>query len=301
MNPTQSWIEVSLSVDPRLLDACGSILCEVTGTGTVIEDADLGVETPSRLKAYLPKDQNLRNRLLAIKEGLSRLYDHFPDSLPPRWELKQIFEENWIENWKRYFQPIRISPRLTVCPLWEDYPAGPGEQVIRLNPGQAFGTGGHASTRICLKAMEALCSEQGGYPLFSRVLDVGTGSGILALAAAVLGAGQVLAIDHDPLAVDSAREHARLNSLEDRIVVQQATPLDVQGPFSLILANLTLDDLTQLSPVLTALLEPGGALLASGFLTRQAKTLVRSFCRQSLALERLLLEEEWAGALFRSP
>ena len=171
--------------------------------------------------------------------------------------------------------------------------------VLRLDPGQAFGTGGHVSTRLCLKAMESL-AEDPNMPdlLFSRVLDVGTGSGILALTAACFQARSVLAIDNDPLAVEAARDHVKINKMEDRILVELATPETVSGPFSLILANLTLNDLIPLAGIFKKLLSPNGVLVTSGILGAQARTLIRAFARAKMPLQRLVLEEEWACVIF---
>lgn len=136
--------------------------------------------------------------------------------------------------------------------------------------------------------------------LFARVLDVGTGSGILALAAVCFQAGSVLAIDNDPLAVEAARTHVQLNKREECIRVDLATPERVEGPFSLILANLTLNDLVFLAPTFKNLLGAGGVLVTSGVLGSQAGPLIRAYAREKIPLETLVLEEEWACVIFHS-
>jgi ribosomal protein L11 methyltransferase len=300
MTKSLSWMEIKLTVSPQLCETCGSIIFEETGQGSFTEEEPEEGQGLSRLKAYLPKDESFRSSLLKLKKRIALLYDYFPDFPPPAWDLRLIFEENWQENFKQFFKPLRICSKIIVCPTWEAYDPQPDETVLRLDPGQAFGTGGHVSTRLCLKAMESL-TEDLNQPefLFSRVLDVGTGSGILALAAACFQARSVLAIDNDPLAVEAARGHVVLNKMEDRIQVELATPEAVKGPFSLILANLTLNDLIPMAGLFKKLLSPSGILVTSGILGSQTRTLIRAFARGKIPLHRLVLEEEWACVIFR--
>lgn len=296
-----SWIEIALTVSPELSEACGSIIFEEAGQGSFMEEGVSQAQGPSQLKAYLPKDESFRNNLIKLKRRIAALYSYFPDFPPPIWNLRLIFEENWQENWKRFFKPLRVCSRIIICPTWETYEPQPNEIVLRLDPGQAFGTGGHTSTRLCLKALESLAED----PLlkeflFSRVLDVGTGSGILALVAASFQAQSVLAIDNDPLAVEAAKSHVDLNRLTDTIQVELATPKTVQGPFSLILANLTLNDLIPLAQTFKQLLSPKGVLVTSGILDSQARTLISSFVKNKLAFLGSHFEEEWACILFQA-
>ena len=250
MSNPLSWIEISLTVPPQLCETCGSIIFEETGQGSFTEEEQTIGQGLSRLKAYLPRDESFRKNLLKLKKRIASLSAYFPDFPPPAWDLRLIFEENWQDNFKQFFKPLRVCSRIIVCPTWEIYEPKPDEMVLRLDPGQAFGTGGHVSTRLCLKAMESLAEDPNGPDfLFSRVLDVGTGSGILALTAVCFRAGSVLAIDNDPLAVEAARDHTRLNKMEDRIRVELTTPETVNGPFSLILANLTLNDLLPMAGI----------------------------------------------------
>jgi ribosomal protein L11 methyltransferase len=296
-----SWMEINLTVSPQLCETCGSIIFEETGQGSITEEGLEEGPGPSRLKAYLPKDESFRNNLLKLKKRIASLSAYFPDFPPPVWDLRLIFEENWQENFKQFFKPLRVCSRIIVCPTWETYEPRPDETVLRLDPGQAFGTGGHVSTRLCLKAMESLAEDPVLRDfLFLRVLDVGTGSGILALAATCFQSRSILAIDNDPLAVQAARAHVLLNKMEDRIQVELATPETVNGPFSLILANLTLNDLIPMAGTLKKLLSPRGILVTSGILDSQTRTLIRAFALGKMPLHRLVLEEEWACVIFQA-
>jgi len=298
-NPT--WLEVTLTVCPELTETCSTIIFEEAGQGSFLEEGPLENKGPTDLKAYLPKDEKFRANLVKLKKRISALYDHFPDFPPPLWDLRLIFEENWQEDWKRYFKPLRVCSQMIVCPTWEEYEPQGEEKVLKLDPGQAFGTGGHSTTRLCLKALEGLAGHtQRRSFIFSRVLDVGTGTGILALAAALFQAESVLAIDTDRLAVEAAQSHVRLNGLEGIIQVELATPEIVKGPFTLILANLTLNDLTSLARTFSSLLHPEGFLVASGILTSQSRSLIRTFGLEKLDFYGQQIEEEWSCVLFRA-
>jgi len=301
MEKPASWIEIALTVSPELSEACSSIIFEEAGQGSFVEESLSPGSGPPLLKAYLPKDESFRENLVKLKKRIKALYAYFPEYPFPRWDLRLIFDENWQENWKRFFRPLRVCSDIVVCPTWEAFEPQPGETVLRLDPGQAFGTGGHTSTRLCLKVMESLTQDLPMKSfLFSRVLDVGTGSGILALVAAAFQAESVLAIDNDPLAVEAAQAHVHLNGLASTINVELATPESLSGPFTLILANLTLNDLIPLAPTFKKLLSPMGVLVTSGVLGSQARSLISPFIRSKLAFLGLHLEEEWACVLFQS-
>jgi ribosomal protein L11 methyltransferase len=290
-----SWIEISLSVPVELAETYSSAIYEETGLGSCLEDSEAEESGLCLLKVYLPCEAGFRERLVRLKKTVGHLAAFFPWARAPQWELCLIFGENWQENWKRNFKPLRVGSNIIVCPTWERVEQTGEDRIIRLDPGQAFGTGGHFTTRLCLKALEEASGRTG---FLDQVLDVGTGTGILALVAAVLGARAVLAIDSDPLAVESARGHVRLNNLEGVIHVELASPESIRGPFSLILANLTYQDLEKLAPVLKHLLAPRGCLIVSGFLAHQAGALIARLVRKKVPFQCLYLEDEWACAVF---
>jgi ribosomal protein L11 methyltransferase len=294
-----AWMEITLTVPADQAENCSVILFEETGLGTSIEEPEADPLGRQRIRGFLPRGEAFRRQFIRLKDRIAAHFHFFPDEPAPYWELRQIPAENWQENWKRNFRPLKITSSLVICPTWEEYRPVGREKVLRLDPGQAFGTGGHASTRLCLKILENLSEETGPIrQTFNRVLDVGTGTGILALAAALFNARSVLAIDTDPLAVAAARLHVTINGFDSIIRVEEGGPDSIQGGFSLVLANLTLADLLPLAGVLRNLLAPGGLLVLSGILNTQAKELIRSFVRRRLAFQCLYPDEEWAAALF---
>jgi ribosomal protein L11 methyltransferase len=211
---------------------------------------------------------------------------------------EQLVEEDWGAGWKEHFHPFRAAPHLVVKPTWEPYAAAPGEAVIEMDPGMAFGTGLHASTRLALALIEEQC--MAAQP--RRVLDLGTGTGILAMAAALRGAADVLAIDTDPDAVAAARLNVARNRLEGIVRVGDENLAAVPGPFDLIAANITADVLLALAPLLAARLAPAGSLVLAGVLAGEQEREVRAaYERLGLRCSDARSEGEWAALLFSAP
>jgi ribosomal protein L11 methyltransferase len=235
------------------------------------------------VKAWLPDGADLARQRQAVRRALASL----PATIRTRW----LREEDWAEAWKAFFPVLRISRRLVICPAWRSYRARAGETVIRLDPGMAFGTGQHPTTLMCLLALEETVR-----PGMS-VLDLGTGSGILALAAARLEAASVLALDTDPLAVRAARENARLNGLEAVVRVEEGTlgPSTTlrAGPFDVIAANISAAVIVELAGAMAKALRPGGVLIAGGFSKERAAEVAAALTAAGLTVERTLSDGEW--------
>jgi len=207
-------------------------------------------------------------------------------------------EDEWRDAWKRWFHVRRISSRIVIVPSWESYSPAPDDVVLDLDPGRAFGTGAHASTRLCLTELERLSAE--GLAV-SRLLDVGTGSGILAIAAAKLWPQATgMGLDVDPLAVECAAENLERNGIGARVVTADTALGDVGGDFDLVLANIQADVLETLAPALVE--RTRGALVLAGLLAPQAEPIAACFVAHGLRLDRIhqLADDlDWSSVVLR--
>lgn len=223
-------------------------------------------EVPSRLKAYFPAHlEDIEPRLGAFVTDLSAL---FPEAASIRWEISPLQDQDWTRLWRRFFHPVRVSPNLLVLPAWDPPPDKTGRFVIRIDPGPAFGTGQHPTTQMCLRALEASAPE----PPWD-MLDVGTGSGILAVYAALLKARRVVAVDLDPQALSWAARNLEINGVKERILLSRDPVERIPGRFHLLTANLDEPTLRDLLPSLVERLRPRGRIVLSGILAERADRL----------------------------
>jgi ribosomal protein L11 methyltransferase len=201
----------------------------------------------------------------------------------------EIDEQEWETAWRKHYKTLSVGNRLIIKPAWEDYEAMSGQVVIEIDPGMAFGTGQHATTRLCLLAFETYLRPG------MTVLDLGTGSGILAIAAAKLGASSVLALDINPAVVVIARSNVEANGVAGVVTVEQGTlPLGAKGKiFDLVAANITADVIEELSHPLSKCLEPRGILIASGFTEGRLEEVIERLGRVGMETMEVLAEEQW--------
>jgi ribosomal protein L11 methyltransferase len=219
-------------------------------------------------------------------------------------EARLVQEADWANAWKAHFPVLRIGRRIVIRPTWRRHRREPGDVVLALDPGMAFGTGLHPTTRLCLAALETMADrgmldEPGGGEV--AVLDVGCGSGILSIAAALLGAGPVLAVDVDPIAVAATRSNARRNRLARRIRTREGSSPSGEGPFDIVLANLIASLLIALADGLVADLRPGGTLLASGIFENREVDVAAAFRAHGLEIVNRWTEGEWVALEARQP
>jgi ribosomal protein L11 methyltransferase len=294
----ETWIEVRVLVPARMQEEASLYLTDFSGRGVIIEEENVP-EGGAVIRAFFRPEEYGAWQRQEMQDYIKRLSNY--GLLPLSLEVREVAEEDWAEAWKAHFKPLKVTDTLVIRPPWEEYAAQPGETVITIYPGMAFGTGRHASTLLCLRALEEVWKQRppgAGAPW--QVLDVGTGTGILALAAARYGA-EVLAIDLDPEAVAAALENVRLNNLLDRILVEETPLASLRQQFGLILANITAPDLLQLADALTARLLSQGLLIISGFLTEDTERLKTRY--QGLGLHQIsfLAHEDWGALIFRRP
>jgi ribosomal protein L11 methyltransferase len=287
-----SWLKTSLICPETTLEAVSDLLGVLSGSAVEQTPVQDGLSTISAF-FQLGSEEDKEKIICRVEPELAELFAAY--GLPaPQLACSTLADEDWAVSWQQFFTPFAIVPGLIIKPSWENYAAQSGEQVIEMDPGMAFGTGQHASTKLALRLMQTACRENPP----RRVLDIGTGTGILAMAAALFGAQEVIATDNDPEAVQAAAENIVRNSLADKIAVSADDLATLSGGFDLICANILHDVLAEMAPAIARLLAADGQLVLSGILKgAQEDSLVRLYSRQGLILRQAAHEEEWAALL----
>lgn len=277
------YIQVETETDEELLEPLTGFLLARGIEETAVED-------PADLEGLLNKEEGyewdyISDEVMKSRGGRPRLSFYLEETAENRrlasslaveirncWpgaRVRVISEDDsqWKDKWKEYFKPARITGCLTVKPTWEDYIPEPGEKIIEIDPGMAFGTGTHETTSLCLRLMEKYMADKDR----ARVLDVGCGSGILSIGAALLGAEKILAVDIDPEAVRVTEENVRLNHVDDRVTSYSGNLVDgLDFRADIVVANLMADLVMELSPHVPDHLLPGGVYISSGILVEKA-------------------------------
>jgi ribosomal protein L11 methyltransferase len=293
-------MELSISTDCEGAEAVYGLLNRHTGGRTVSEEVvqengGQATKPPLSLftvRGYLPLDGREGKLVARIEEDLWHLGQLYPLG---GLAVREVVEEEWLSAWRRHYRLQRIGPWVVIAPGWEEYEGQPGEAVVRLEPGLAFGTGLHPTTRMCLMALQEHSQPE------MRVLDVGTGSGILALAAARLGAKYVLAVDTDPVAVQVAGENVAANGVENIVEVRLGSAEIAlgRGPFGMALVNILAEAVAELTPSIVPLLKPGGLLVGAGIIEAKGRLVRRAFQEQKLALVGRCQEGDWVTLVGR--
>ena len=300
------WLELAVETDLEAVEAVSEILSRFAPGGTSVEPAfelvDEGLSArvdPSRppvVRAYVPaRDPAAADAAVTAADAALdhlRAFELRPIG-PVRTRV--VDEADWADAWKRHFPVTRIGRRVVVRPSWRRHRAAPDEVVVILDPGMAFGTGLHPTTRLCLEAIEGL-ADAGGVA-GARTLDVGCGSGILSIAAARLGAASCLGLDVDPIAVESTDANAARNRLGTRITARLGSLPSGEPPFDLVLANLIASLLVRLAGELAAELGPAGRLVASGIFRDREADVVAAFEAAGLVIERRRAGDDWVAVV----
>ncbi|MBN2360153.1 MAG: 50S ribosomal protein L11 methyltransferase [Deltaproteobacteria bacterium] len=291
--------QLQVGVDDHLVDAVASLLTELGAPAIEIVDdetrsgADPGAAPTGRaeVRACFTAAPGLEARAAA---ALSALFGAIEP--PPRATLQwhDVVEKDWATAWQERWQPQRIGRRLVVVPSWRDFDAAPHDVVLRLDPGMAFGTGTHETTRLCAEAIEQLD------PDGRSLLDVGCGTGILALFAARLGARPVVAVDDDPDAIAIAHANAAANGLADRLRLAVSHDVGVAGRFDLVVANILLDALCELADAIVRRMAPGATLILSGLLVGQLDAVRQPYTARGLSELERRVRGEWGLLALRN-
>jgi ribosomal protein L11 methyltransferase len=316
-----AWLELSVAADHEAVEAVSEILSRAAPGGTSVEPAFELVEEglaarvdfarPALVRAHLPilDPPTVRAAVARAERELGHLQAF---GLRPIGNLagRLVREADWANAWKAHFPVLRVGRRIVIRPTWRRHRRQPGDVVLALDPGMAFGTGLHPTTRLCLAALESLADRgvlaaggEGGGPdsAGARVLDVGSGSGILSIAAARLGAREVLAVDVDPIAVDATAANTRRNRLARVVRAREGSAPSGEGPFDVVLANLIASLLVSLADGLVADVRPGGVLLASGIFENREAEVVEAFRARGLEIANRWAEGDWVALEIRRP
>lgn len=310
------WSEISILTTNEAIEPISNILHESGASGVVIEDpAELVKEREDMfgeiyqlnpddyptdgviVKAYLPVNSFLGETVDEIKQGITNLVTYDIDIGENKVEISEVNEEEWATAWKKYYHPVKISDKFTIVPTWEDYtPVHSDELIIELDPGMAFGTGTHPTTVMCIQALERIVKEH------DTVIDVGTGSGVLSIASALLAADQVRAYDLDEVAVRSARLNVKLNKVQETVSVDANNLLNgVTGQADVIVANILAEIILRFTEDAYELVKPGGYFITSGIIQPKKQEVRDSLEAAGFHIEEIMVMEDWVAIIAVKP
>ncbi len=302
------WAEIICTVPEEMAESVADLLMELTGNGVSIENRqvdtfnidDIAREKLKSVKGYHPADDELDGVVERIGEYMAAIGPDYPGFAFVAPTVTLLHEEDWANSWKSNFKPTRIGRRLVMKPSWEDYSPKDGDIVLELDPGMAFGTGTHGTTRLCLEAIEELVCAGGAFSRGNdRVLDVGCGSGVLAIAAVLFGAREVTAIDIDPVAVEVTLENAAVNGVSDRLSASTTPLVEIVGEHAIVLANILAEELVKMSGELASRVAPAGYLVLSGILAEREQFVIDGFAHLPLTLQGVTRQDEWVCLVLR--
>ncbi|MBN2428324.1 MAG: 50S ribosomal protein L11 methyltransferase [Deltaproteobacteria bacterium] len=303
---TENWIEIEVKIPAEGVDLVCACLNDLGCGGVVVEEKDLDTFVPPsyeleadrdyHIKAYFPEPENVECWRVELEGHLQAMVSLVQGKSPVLLETRKVKDEAWAENWKQHFHSFRVGQHLVFKPTWEESRVEPGDIIINIDPGMAFGTGTHPTTRLCLESLDRILAD--GISA-ARVLDVGTGSGILAMAAAALGAQTVLGCDVDETACEVARRNVALNGLTDRIRISGRPLSEIDEQSDIVLANILAEENVRLAPELIRCLKKGGWLILSGILIEKEALIEKGFSSFPLTSATISRLEDWACFTFR--
>ncbi|MBT2695004.1 50S ribosomal protein L11 methyltransferase [Bacillus sp. ISL-55] len=306
------WSEISILTTNEAVEPISNILHEAGASGVVIEDPlELEKEREDQfgeiyqlnpddypeegviVKAYLPVNSFLGETVDEIKEAINNLMIYNIDIGLNKVSISEVNEEEWATAWKKYYNPVKISEKFTIVPTWEDYtPVNTDELIIELDPGMAFGTGTHPTTVMCIQALERTVKPG------DRVVDVGTGSGVLSIAAAKLGAGKVEAMDLDDVAVQVAKLNLKLNKVHDVATISQNNLLDgVAEGADIVVANILAEVILRFADDAGKVVKNGGYFITSGIIQQKKEVVKDAMINAGFEIEEIISMEDWVAII----
>lgn len=310
------WSELSIHTTNEAIESVSNILHEAGASGVVIEDSeDLLKEREDEfgeiwslspddfpkdgviLKAYLPVNSFLGETVEAVKLAVNNLVEFGINIGSNVVTISEVDEEEWATAWKKYYHPVKISQRFTIVPTWEIYkPVSSDELIIELDPGMAFGTGTHPTTVMSLQALEKHVKEG------QRVIDIGTGSGVLAIGAALLGAKEVHALDLDDIAVKAAGMNVELNKVQDIVTVAGGNLVDtIEEPGDVVVANILAEIIISFTDDAFTVVRPGGIYITSGIIAAKKNDVRQALERSGFVIEEVMMMEDWVTIISKKP
>ncbi|AKA70658.1 50S ribosomal protein L11 methyltransferase [Clostridium scatologenes] len=302
----KEWIEVSIVTSSEAVEAVTGILYNTEVKGVSIEDPEdiefkkkhpgdwdyfdeslLNVKEGAIIKGYYKQNEKLDGYLRYIKDSINDLEKFGIDKGKGLITVCKVNEEDWENNWKKYYKPTKVGNRVVVKPIWEEYSKKDDELVVELDPGMAFGTGTHETTRMCIKALEKYVKPE------SEIFDIGTGSGILAITAAKLKAKEVIGVDLDPVAVKSASENVKYNDVDNIKILHGNLMEVVQGKADIVVANIIADVIIFLTDGVKDFIVPGGRFICSGIILDRKDDVVNKLESSGFSIEEVNVDGEW--------
>ena len=292
------WVELSIDTPAEFVEPLTQVFTEHGEGGVAIElpaghNPDEGERAPVpervTVTTYIPHDNRLEKRYARIDMAV-RLVAHVGDVSELR--VRVVEEEEWQESWKEHFHVLRVGTRTVIVPTWRTYEPREDDVVITLDPGMAFGTGHHPTTRMCLELLETHV-ERG-----DRVLDLGCGSGILSIAAAKLGASKVFGLEIDPIAASVAVRNVRENGVQDIVLTDEATlphPQAATEEYDLLVANVSAKVITELAEHIVRVVRSGGTLIFSGILDKQQTEVIERMVSLGVQFDEGLTDADWVA------
>lgn len=308
------WSEISIHTTQEAVEPISNILHEAGASGVVIEDPfDLTKERedvfgeiyqlnpndyPEEgviVKAYLPVNSFLGEAVEEIKVAINNLLLFDIDLGHNNITISEVNEEEWATAWKKYYNPVKISEKFTIVPTWETYePVSSDELIIELDPGMAFGTGTHPTTVMSIQALERTVKSD------DQIIDVGTGSGVLSIAAAMLGASKIKALDLDIVAVESAKLNVKLNKVHDIVTVSQNNLLEkVEESVDIVVANILAEIILRFIDDAARVLKPNGYFIVSGIINTKKQEVKDGLLKAGFIIDEIMLMEDWVAIIAR--